>query len=84
MELDIPMLLSVYNELRYESGITAAMPVTVLPEAKKPTACIGCGACAKICPQGIDIPGHMKGMSAVLSTIPDWAEICRQRELAAK
>ena len=50
----------------------------------RPSACIGCGKCAKICPQGIDIPGAMKDFSQALSKLPSRAEICRMRDEAAK
>ena len=60
------------------------MRVEFLPEDKKPTACIGCGKCARSCPQNIDIPGALKALAEKLTTIPSWAETCRQREAAAK
>ena len=82
--LDIPALLSVYNELRVSSTVNAAMRVEFLPEEKKPTACIACGKCARSCPQNIDIPAALKALSEKLATIPSWAETCRQREAAAK
>lgn len=82
--LDIPALLSVYNELRVSSTVNAAMRVEFLPEEKKPTACIACGKCARSCPQNIDIPAALKALSEKLTTIPSWAETCRQREAAAK
>ena len=82
--LDIPALLSVYNELRVSSTVNAAMRVEFLPEEKNPTACIACGKCARSCPQNIDIPAALKALSEKLTTIPSWAETCRQREAAAK
>lgn len=84
MELDIPMLLRVYNDIRYSPSITSAMAIEVLPEEKKPTACVNCGSCMKICPQHIEIPRHMRDFSEALGKIPSWREICRQREEAAK
>ena len=60
------------------------MRVEFLPEEKKPTACIACGKCARSCPQNIDIPAALKALSEKLTTIPSWAETCRQREAAAK
>ena len=84
MELDIPMLLRVYNDIRYSPSITSAMAIEVLPEDKKPTACVNCGSCMKICPQHIEIPRHLRDFSEALSKIPSWREICRQREEAAK
>lgn len=84
MGLNIPNLLSTYNEIRFSPAINVAMRIEALPEEKRPSACIGCGKCAKICPQGIDIPGAMKGFSQALSKLPSWAEICRMRDEAAK
>lgn len=84
MGLDIPMLLSTYNELRFSPAVNAAMRIEFMDEAKKPSACIGCGKCVRICPQNIDIPNAMKDLTEKLSKLPSWAEICRQREAATK
>ena len=84
MGLDIPDLIAAYNELRFSPAVNVGMRIEALPEEKRPSACIGCGSCAKICPQGIDIPGAMKEFAAELKKLPSWAEICRQREEAAK
>lgn len=82
--LDIPALLAVYNEIRVTPTVNSAMRVEFMPEDKKPTACIGCGKCARSCPQNIDIPTALKDLAQRLTTIPSWAETCRQREAAAK
>ena len=82
--LDIPLLLSLYNELRVAPAVSIGMHLDALPEDKKPAACVGCGKCAKICPQGIDIPQVMKDFSAAIKTLPSWAALCRERERLAK
>ncbi|MCM1536674.1 MAG: aldo/keto reductase [Clostridium sp.] len=82
--LDIPMFLATYNELRFASSVNAAMRIDVLPEDKKPSACIECGKCEKSCPQKIEVPKMIKEFAQALSKQPSWAEICRQREEAAK
>lgn len=82
--LDIPLHISVYNELQVVKTFNTSMRIECLPEDKKPSACIGCGACAKSCPQLIDIPDVMKSLSAVLATMPSWAVISREREEIAK
>ena len=82
--LDIPTLISTYNEMRCSPNVNAAMKFEFLPEEKKPTACIACGQCVKMCPQGIDVPAALKDLNEKPKTLPSWAEICRQREEAAK
>ncbi len=60
MELDIPRLLELYNEHVFTGGgFLAPMVIASMPEEKRPAACLGCGACAAVCPQGIDIPGSL-------------------------
>ncbi len=83
--LDIPMLIHAYNDVKYtEGGTTVAMQFDALPEDKRPEACIKCGACAAVCPQNIDIPGTLEELADILNKLPSWAEICRQREEAAR
>ena len=81
--LDIPSLISTYNEIRFSPAVNVAMRIEFMPEDKKPTACIGCGQCTQMCPQNIDVPGALKDFAEKLSKLPSWAEICRQREAAA-
>ena len=67
-KLDIPELIKLYNEHRFTGGgFIAPMAVSTLPAEKRPSACIGCGSCAKVCPQQIDIPGMMKDFAARLA-----------------
>ncbi|MCI8505080.1 MAG: 4Fe-4S dicluster domain-containing protein [Lachnospiraceae bacterium] len=82
--LDIPMLLSLYNDLRFAATVNVGMRLDGLSEEKRPEACIGCGKCIKVCPQKIDVPGAMKQFARTISEMPSWEEICRQREEAAK
>ena len=82
--LDIPGLISTHNEIRFAPAVNVAMRIEFMPEDKKPTACIGCGQCTQMCPQNIDVPGALKDFAEKLSKLPSWAEICRQREAAAK
>lgn len=66
-ELDIPWLLSLYNEHKFtKGGFIAPMALAALPEDKRPAACIGCGNCAAVCPQGIDIPGSLADFAEML------------------
>jgi len=71
-KLDIPMLLSLYNECRFEPALTVSMNVDALAPEQRPSACIGCGNCKKVCPQGIDIPEAMKTFQAILEKLPHW------------
>lgn len=80
--LDIPLLISAYNDMRFEPSFNVTMAIDALPEGKRPADCIGCGACAAICPQRIDIPAAMKDFTAEIGKRPSWADICRQRAAA--
>ncbi len=84
MQLDIPTLISTYNEIKIDPRTNPTMWIEGLPEHKKPSACISCGKCVKICPQMINIPEVMDDMAAILDKIPRWSDICREREEAAK
>ena len=83
-KLDIPKLLSLYNELRFSPSFNIGMTIDSLEEGSRPAACIGCGRCAKICPQKIAIPEAMKEFTLELEKIPHWEDMCRQREEAAR
>ncbi|MBR3837840.1 MAG: aldo/keto reductase [Clostridia bacterium] len=82
--LDIPNLLSIYNDLQVAKSYNASMRLEFLPEEKKPSACIGCGLCSKNCPQKIDIPKALKKLCGILSEIPSWAEISKERAIIAE
>ena len=65
MELDIPHLISLYNEHKFTGGgFIAPMALSALPEDKKPGACIGCRSCEQVCPQQIKISEIFKDFSA--------------------
>lgn len=78
--LNIPDLLSAYNELRFAPAINIAMRVEALPEDKRPSACVGCGKCAAVCPQGIKVPEELKGFAEELAKLPSWEAVCRKRD----
>lgn len=84
MQLDIPELLKIYNEVRVSPVTNAGMRIEALPAEKRPSACVGCGKCTQICPQNINIPAAMKHFTEILKNIPSWEEICKQREAAQK
>ena len=65
--LDIPGLLSLYNEHAFtEGGFIAPMALMAVPEDKRPQACLGCRSCEAVCPQGIKISEAMADFAAKL------------------
>ena len=66
--LDIPALLSAYNDRSVSGRVPISQSaVSEFPEDKRPDACIGCGSCAAVCPQKIDIPGVLADFAARLA-----------------
>ena len=66
--LDIPELIKLYNEHRFTGGgFIAPKVVFALAEEKRPSACIGCLSCEKVCPQQIKISEMMKDFTARLN-----------------
>lgn len=66
--LDIPSLLSLYNEYCFtQGGFLAPMVVSTMPEDKQPSACIGCRSCEAVCPQQIKISSAMADFAQKLS-----------------
>ena len=56
MGLDIPHLISLYNEHVYTGGgFIAPMALSALDDDKKPQACLHCRSCEAVCPQQIRI-----------------------------
>lgn len=85
MGLDIPDLLHKYNQLRIGSGSSVKMQLDALPKEKWPEACIGCGACAAVCPQKlIAIPDQLAAFAAELDKVPSWADVCKERAEAER
>ena len=59
-ELDIPALIKIYNShIHSGGGVIDSARVRELSEDKKPSACLGCGACEAVCPQNIKISEMM-------------------------
>ena len=84
MKLNIPRIISLYNDFKISSSINIAMRQDAMGESGMPSRCIGCGQCSAVCPQKINVPELMVTMDAALKTIPSWAEVCRQREEAKR
>ncbi len=58
--LDIPKLMRIYNENRFNGSIFA---LNQLPEEKKPSSCLGCRQCESVCPQSILISERLKELA---------------------
>lgn len=68
-KLDIPSLLSLYNEHCFtDGGFIAPMALLALPEEKRPNACIGCQSCEAVCPQQIEISKAMADFTKKLNS----------------
>ncbi len=71
MALDIPTLLSLYNEHLMTSNdggmaFIAPMALAGMPDDKKPSACLHCRSCEQVCPQQIKISEVMTDFSEKL------------------
>ncbi|MCQ2071004.1 MAG: aldo/keto reductase [archaeon] len=54
--LDIPKFIELYNEHVFSNGgFIAPLGIVAKPKAKRPSACIQCGACENVCPQQLKI-----------------------------
>lgn len=84
MQLDIPGLINIYNELNIAQAVNAIMALDALEKDKWPSACLKCGACKQICPQSIDIPDVLEKLTNTIEKMPNWAQICKQREEESK
>jgi predicted aldo/keto reductase-like oxidoreductase len=82
--LDIPALLSEYNDMKVQVSLTPMMRLESLPEDKLPHACLQCGACEHICPQGIHIPDILAELADLFDRSPKWADICVKRNAINK
>ena len=83
-ELNIPFMISIYNELKIQKSVATRIRIDALPEEKQSTACISCGLCAQNCPQKIDVPKELENLSNILKTMPTWAQVCEERNRKMK
>ncbi|MDR0485899.1 MAG: aldo/keto reductase [Elusimicrobiota bacterium] len=68
--LDIPRLIEMFNESSLNpNSILIKLTAETFKENELPSNCISCGACAKVCPQGIDIPNILKKLSDKITEI---------------
>lgn len=84
MGLDIPLLISGYNDAKYQSAFTVPMLLESLPDNKLPTACIGCASCERMCPQNIEISKIMKDFALLMPTMKSWKKLCIERAAQTK
>lgn len=77
--LDIPLLISTYNETLVSPTTVTVMHLEALSDDKQPSACISCGKCAEICPQGINVPEAMEKLRETVEKLPKWSEVSRLR-----
>ena len=55
-EIDIPYMISLYNEHAYTGGgFIAPMALNAIPEGQRPQACLQCHSCEEVCPQQLPI-----------------------------
>lgn len=78
--LDIPNLLRLYNDFRYAPNLMTKLEMMGMKPEELPDQCIACGKCKIACPQNIDIPNELKGLSNVIKEMPDWEDVCKQRD----
>ena len=68
--LDIPKLISMYNEAGFENPFILNFTLGAMTEAELPSACLACGDCKELCPQDIDIPDIMERFVETIANIP--------------
>lgn len=84
-KLPIPELIAIYNSAKFQKTVIDAMRLQSYSADQQPDNCIACGKCARSCPQKIAIPDVMKDFAELAKSLPNWVEVCREREaMAAK
>ena len=84
MELDIPLLMNMANEMQVGGNIlNLMMRYSGLGDGKRAGDCIGCGQCREACPQKIDVPAEMGKFVDAVAAQKSWEEVCRERAAIA-
>lgn len=66
--VDIPKTFRIWNNYgMYDNRLRARTAFSGIPEENLPTACIECGACEAVCPQGLSIINDLKKANKELS-----------------
>lgn len=67
-DLNIPWIIELYNEQVYSGGgFRVPMALRAVSDSKKPSACLGCGACEAVCPQNIGISEMMADFASKMN-----------------
>jgi len=64
--LDIPRLLSLYNENAVTENGDVNAALAEIPAEKHPSACLSCRSCEEVCPQQIRISEAMERLSTLM------------------
>ncbi len=68
--VDIPRVFSIYNLYCVSHNpYVFRNTFNSMRASERASSCTSCGACLKLCPQGIDIPTHMKEITELTLTI---------------
>lgn len=68
-ELDIPKLISIYNETTFGSASLLPYIIGDMGEDELPAACLACGECIEMCPQDIDIPEVLAQFAETIASL---------------
>lgn len=77
--LNIPMILSISNEMQVAQSMNLLMRYSGLGDGKRASDCIACGQCREACPQKIDVPAEMAKLVEMVASQKSWEEICMER-----
>jgi Fe-S oxidoreductase len=58
------------REASFENAFTLRFTLDAMTETELPSACLACGECKQVCPQGIDIPDVMKKFAETIAKLP--------------
>lgn len=73
--LDIPTLISLYNEDKFTGGgFLAPMRIAQMQADARPSACLGCRSCEAVCPQKIKISDAFSELNAQIRKSPFFKE----------
>ena len=80
MELDIPTIMNLSNDLTVDYNLNIVARYGALGEGKQARDCIGCGQCMEACPQKINVPEMMRDLDERMSKLQTWEQICKDRQ----